>query len=198
MADGGLGFSTSSSLVRRAQALEPDAWNVLTRLYGPLIYGWARKSGLQREDAADVLQNVFVSVWRGLPTFTMDRPDASFRGWLRIITRNAVRESARRRETLIVSAVLVDGLSAPADSNVVLDDDREETAAEDLFSHLTHQALQMVRETVDARTWDAFWQATVDEVPVVDIAAALEMSPAAVRQAKYRILCRLRELLADR
>ncbi|MDX1970154.1 MAG: sigma-70 family RNA polymerase sigma factor [Planctomycetaceae bacterium] len=169
---------------------------MLTRLYGPLIYSWARKSGLTSEDAADVLQNVFVSVWRGLPAFTADRPESSFRGWLRVITRNAVREWARRGETLILAQAAMErvadpGMSADADIGMA-------EGADDLFSNLTNRALAMVRSTVDERTWSAFWKSTMDDIPVADVAAQLELSPAAVRQAKYRVLCRLRELLADR
>lgn len=191
-------LSTSISLIRRARALEPDAWDVLTRLYGPPIYRWARKAGLQCQDAADIVQNVFVSVWRGLPAFVVDRPDSSFRGWLRVITRNAVREWGRRRETMIVPAELVDALAAPGESSDMLLAGAVAGGADDIFSNLTHEALELVRGTVDARTWEAFWKSTMEDVPVADVAASLEMSPAAVRQAKYRILCRLRELLADR
>ncbi len=199
MAGGEFGLSTSISLIRRARALEPDAWDLLTRLYGPLIYGWARKTGLQTEDAADILQNVFVSVWRGLPAFVADRPDSSFRGWLRVITRNAVREWGRRRETMIVPAAMVDALAVPGESSdVLLAGVAASGAEDDIFSNLTHQALELVRGTVDVRTWEAFWKSAIEDVPVADVAVSLEMSPAAVRQAKYRILCRLRELLADR
>lgn len=194
---GEFGLSTSISLIRRARALEPDAWDVLTRLYGPLIYSWARKTGLQSQEAADILQNVFVSVWRGLPSFVTERPDSSFRGWLRVITRNAVHEWGRRRETFVVSHALVEGLAAPGDGSDVLSESAVQ-GRDDIFSDLTHQALELVRGTVDERTWDAFWKSTMEDVPVGEVAARLDMSPAAVRQAKYRILCRLRELLADR
>jgi hypothetical protein len=37
----------------------------------------------------------------------------------------------------------------------------------------------------------------MDEQPVGDVAAVLMMTAAAVRQAKYRVLVRLRTLLAD-
>lgn len=192
------GLSTSLSLIRRVKALEGDAWESLTQLYGPLIYSWARKTGLQSQDAADVLQTVFINVWRGMARFTLEREDASFRGWLRIITTNAVREWARRQETLIIPTELAENIIAPSDesnsehSGVVVD------RADDLFQNLTYRAMELVRGTVDARTWDAFWKTTIEDVPAIDVAAASQMSVPAVRQAKYRVLCRLRELLADR
>lgn len=189
--------STSISLIRRARALEPEAWDVLTRLYGPLIYGWARKSGLQAEDAADILQTVFVSVWRGLPAYAADRPDSSFRGWLRIITRNALASWGRERRVKSVPSGRLDASSPPMHTLARAEADASDIQEDDLFSDLTHQALEIVRQTVDARTWEAFWKVTVEEQEVAEVAAALGMSPPAVRQAKYRVLCRLREMLAD-
>jgi RNA polymerase sigma-70 factor, ECF subfamily len=197
MTDSSRSDSTSVSLIRRARALEPAAWNVLLELYGPLVYGWVRRMGLQSQDAADVMQNVFISVWKGLNGFTIDRPDRSFRGWLRTITRHAVLEWNRRDRTQLVS---VEGLEDWAQKNAevlsvdpLADSDLEESASE-----LTHRALQVVRQSVDESTWQAFWQTTMNDLPVADVASALGLSPAAVRQAKYRVLCRLRELLADR
>ncbi len=34
--------STSTSLLRRVKARDPDAWQRLVNLYGPLVYRWAR------------------------------------------------------------------------------------------------------------------------------------------------------------
>jgi len=184
------GLSTSVSLIVRARSQEADAWVLLTRLYGPLIYSWARRSGLNAEDAADILQNVLLSVWKGLPGFIADRADSSFRGWLRIITRNAVREWARRGANRIAAGSLDTECPSP--------ELPDEEGPDGLFGCLIQQALQLVRDSSDARTWDAFWMSTMDEVAVADVATQLDMTPAAVRQAKYRVLCRLRELLADR
>jgi RNA polymerase sigma-70 factor (ECF subfamily) len=197
MSDGSHSFSTSVSLIRRARALDDGAWTVLLQLYGPLVYGWARRMGLQNQDAADVVQNVFVSVWRGLRAFTLDRPDASFRGWLRTITRNAVLEQNRRDKTRIVAS---DHLAQWTESSAAAlpEDSPSNSELMDSTRELAHRALELVRKSVDASTWDAFWQTTIDETPVADVAAALRLSPAAVRQAKYRVLCRLRDLLADR
>src|SRR5690606_12959139 len=57
--------STAASLVAGVKALDPTAWRQLVTLYGPLIYGWARRAGLRGEDAADVTQDVFRAVAAG-------------------------------------------------------------------------------------------------------------------------------------
>ncbi|MBI1348704.1 sigma-70 family RNA polymerase sigma factor [bacterium] len=184
-------LSTSISLIRRARLMEPEAWSLLTRLYGPLIYSWARKSGLQSNDAADVLQAVFISVWRGLPAFTLDRPDASFRGWLRIITSNTIRAEMRRRRPVTASK---EEIAALADSDLEEDSD---FASDDLYSELTRHAIDLVRSTVDSRTWNAFWMMAMEEASASEVASLLGMTSLAVRQAKFRVICRLKSLLAD-
>ena len=83
--------SASHSLVRRAQQQDPDAWQRISELYVPLVYGWARQTGLQSSDAADVVQEVFRTVLAKIGDFHREAPESSFRGWLWVITRNQVR-----------------------------------------------------------------------------------------------------------
>ena len=179
---------------------DPDAWRTLSRLYGPLVYRWARQSHLQPQDAADLVQNVFVSVFRGIARFSHDRPEASFRAWLRTITRNAVREMRRRQAARPV------GAAGGSDAYRSLQQQPEREGAndvepvpadEDSETGLAHRALQLVRETLDERTWNVFRRTVLGEEPPAEVAADLGMTANAVRQAKYRVLCRLRDLLAD-
>jgi RNA polymerase sigma-70 factor (ECF subfamily) len=87
---------TSLSLLARVQQNDPEAWRRFVRLYGGLVYGWARRLELQEADAADVMQDVFQAVYRSLPHY---RPDGSgtFRGWLWTITLNKTRDLVRTR-----------------------------------------------------------------------------------------------------
>ena len=186
--------STSFTLIQRVRALDPEAWHALSRLYGPLVYRWARQSGLQPQDASDVAQNVFVSILRGISRFSLDGPDATFRGWLWTITRNAVREFARKQGRHPAAAGGSDAqhtlLELPADEEPVV------AWEQDVLPSLTHRALRIVRESIDPHNWEAFWRTTALGESAVAVAAALQMTPPAVRQAKYRVLCRLRGQLA--
>lgn len=88
--------STSSSLIVRAKSFEPQAWQRLVDLYGPLIYRWCRVAGLQAADAADVAQEVFQTVAVRIVGFHHDRTGDTFRGWLRAVTRNKIGDCFRR------------------------------------------------------------------------------------------------------
>jgi RNA polymerase sigma-70 factor (ECF subfamily) len=173
---------------------------MLSRLYGPLVYRWVRQRGLRDHDAADVVQNVFLSVFRSIGKLSLQGPNASFRGWLWTITRNAVREWARQRETQppavggdegnwSLQPSLDPAVEADPLDTVPLDADAEQS--------LANRALLLVRQSLDDRTWEAFRRTALENHTASEVATDLGMTPKAVRQAKYRVLMRLRELLAD-
>ena len=64
--------STSTSLVQRLKGSDEEAWQRLFDLYVPLVYSWCRRSGMQSQDAADVVQEVFRAVPGGIASFRHD------------------------------------------------------------------------------------------------------------------------------
>lgn len=187
--------STSSSLIRQVQANEPDAWRQLCRLYAPMVVQWCRQAHLQSADTADIVQEVFAAVCKNVGRFRRTSPQDSFRGWLWTITRNQVRMHLRQAARQIEAA---GGLQAQQ----MLDELPqffEEASHQDsqLQQHaLLRRALRFIRSEFTDTTWQAFWRTTVDNLPGPDVAAELGLSPGAVRQAKYAVLQRLRNLLA--
>jgi RNA polymerase sigma-70 factor (ECF subfamily) len=52
--------TTSGSLLQRLrQPADRESWPKFVRLYTPLTYYWARRTGRQEADAADLVQEVF-------------------------------------------------------------------------------------------------------------------------------------------
>jgi RNA polymerase sigma-70 factor, ECF subfamily len=65
--------STSSSLLLRLrQPGEQASWQRFVDLYTPLLYFWACRMGLSSADAADLVQDVFVTLVQKLPQFEYD------------------------------------------------------------------------------------------------------------------------------
>lgn len=62
---------------------------------------------------------------------------------------------------------------------------------------VVHRALELIRGEFQDRTWQAFWRMTVSHHSAAEIAADLGLNENAVRRAKYRVLCRLGEVLSD-
>src|ERR1700753_1057714 len=88
----------ASLLVRLRDGSDADAWHEFVRLYAPVIYGFARKRGLQDADAADLMQDVMRSVSAAIGRLDYDPNQGTFRAWLFTITRNKIYNllSARR------------------------------------------------------------------------------------------------------
>jgi len=65
--------STSESLLLRLKdSHDQQAWSRFVQLYTPMLFGWARGTGLQSQDAADLVQEVLTLVFRKLPAFSYD------------------------------------------------------------------------------------------------------------------------------
>lgn len=187
---------TSSSLIGRVRLRDPQAWQQLAQLYGPLVYRWARQCGLQDHDAADITQDVFASVARSIDAFRRDQPGATFRGWIWTITRNSVRAHFRNRDRHPAAQGGTDAQQQFANLPALLDSD-DQPQPDQSTPTLARRALQLIRSEFEPHTLQAFERVTMFGQSVPDVAAALGMTPAAVRQAKYRVLVRIRQMLAD-
>jgi DNA-directed RNA polymerase specialized sigma24 family protein len=79
-----------SLLVRLGDGRDKQAWFDFVDLYSPIIYGFARRQGLQDADAADLVQEVLRSVARSLSCY--DHRKGRFRSWLMAVVRHRLSE----------------------------------------------------------------------------------------------------------
>jgi RNA polymerase sigma-70 factor, ECF subfamily len=187
--------TTSLSLLIRVQANDAGAWERLVELYGPLVYHWCRRSQLTAEDAADVFQETFRSVAEHIGRFRRDRQDDTFRGWLRTIVRRKILDHFRRDAGEPRGAGGTDAQRLlQAQPDPLGDDDPSD---EDVLQGQVQRLLESLRGDFEERTWQAFWQVQMEGRDSAAVAAALGMTPAAVRKCKFRVLARLREEVAD-
>ncbi len=184
---------TSQSLLGLARTHDPMAWERLVRVYSPAIFGWAKRVGLDDEDSADVVQEVWIGVNRGLENFRRDRPADTFRGWLWTITRNKIGDLFRWREDSAVACGGTDGVRLLQNVPEVEPADDSATSSSDIFQ----QALDIIRKDFQEPTWQAFWRMVVLGQPAREVASQLSMAPNAVHQARFRVLQRLRKELVD-
>ncbi|HZU37103.1 MAG TPA: sigma-70 family RNA polymerase sigma factor [Gemmataceae bacterium] len=183
---------TSYSLLQRACQAEPAAWERLCALYGPIVYSWCRRAGLQDSDAADTVQEVFRAVYQHLAEF--QRQGGVFHAWLSAITANQVRLYFRQRQRRPAQFLGddADDVTDPQLPTTWLDAD---TDSQLLRRHLVQRALELVRGDFSEATWQCFARTTLQNQSCVEVAAALGMSANAVRQARFRVLRRLRQEL---
>ncbi|MEO1527392.1 MAG: sigma-70 family RNA polymerase sigma factor [Planctomycetota bacterium] len=187
---------SSLSLAEGLRHGDAAAWDRMVELYAPLARSWCLYSGVSADRVGDILQEVFLSVHRSIRQFEPRDGSSGFRGWVWQITRNKIRDHFRRENGQPVGR----GGSSVADAinqfpDPTLPDDPPSQPSD--TAALLHRALNMVKVEFRATTWDAFWRGTVLGQHTDQIAEELQLSPAAVRQAKSRVLRRLRQQLGD-
>ena len=186
---------TPISLLERLRANDQASWRRLHDLYEPLVRCWCAKTGLAPQDVEDVTQEVFAGAAKGLATFRHDRPGDTFRGWLRGIAKNQLLLFHRRERG---KPVAEGGSDAWRNFQQVVDplpcENEDETTE---ISLLWRRAMEQVRDEFEERTWLAFWLTVVEGRSPATLTAELEMTVAAIRQAKSRILRRLKLEVGD-
>lgn len=190
----GVSGVTSASLLQKVQARDPDAWSRLVRLYSPLVFHWCRRAGLNADDAADVLQNVFLGVATRVSDFRRETASDSFRGWLRTICRFKIADhfrAAANRPEAAGGSTAHRNLMQYADEGDTTTDNCG-TDSDDRGRLLT-AALEIVRGDFAPTTWEAFRLYAVQGKPATEVADTLGVSLDTVYQAKARVLRRLRD-----
>ena len=185
-----------SLLVRLRDARDGGAWSQFVELYAPLVFGFARKHGLQDADAADLTQDVLQAVSGGIQRLDYDPRRGSFRGWLFTVARNKLRNflAARRRPGRgtggAATQQLLQGLPAREEDQAAWWDQEYQRR---VFSWAAEQARGAFRDS----TWQAFWQTAVEGRSGPQVARALGMSVAAVYLAKGRVMARLKQVIQE-
>jgi RNA polymerase sigma-70 factor (ECF subfamily) len=163
----------------------------------PLILRWCFRQGLSEPDAADVAQEVFHKVAEHILHFHKDPADGTFRGWLCRITHHEIANFFRRRQA---SAVPAGGTDAylqmhQLPERPVSEPDEDDAVQETRY--LYRKAIQVARAEFPDRMWQMFWRTAIDGNSATLVAEEFASTPAAVRQAKSRVLRRLKQLVGD-
>lgn len=183
----------ASLILRLPNAADVAAWDEMVAVYGPLVYRLARRKGLQPCDADDLVQEVLAAVSRSINDW-LERPDrGQFRAWLFAITRNAAINFLTRPKHQPQSPGGNDAINMLAGC----------AAGDDVSTEFDMQrrretfrwASQQVRETVTEKTWLAFWETTMEDRSINDVASDLGMTPGSIYIARSRIMAKLREIV---
>ncbi len=108
----GLSPATRPSLLARLHQPGGDTrweqdWREFHDLYQPLLLRFARREGLDEEQAKDVVQEIFVGISKSLPEFNYDPARCRFKTWLYRVAKNKV-VGHRRRQRCQLPELLAD------------------------------------------------------------------------------------------
>lgn len=180
-------------ILRLPNAGDIAAWDEVVAVYGPLLYRLARRKGLQPSDADDLVQEVLTAVSVSVERWLQRRDRGRFRTWLLCIARNTAINFLTRPKYRPLSP----GGSDVANALAELAGPDEGTNAFDVEyrRELFRWAARQVRDSVATNTWEAFWQTTMEDRPIADVAEALGMTAGSIYIARSRMMTRLRELV---
>ena len=204
----GTASRTSSSLLRRAKSADAEAWEQLVETYSRRVYRWCRQAGLQPADASNIVQEVLRSVARKLGDFRRERASDTFRGWLRRITQNKLRDHYRSQAKRVDRAIggtdahqMIETVSESADASEFAFPDS--TTNGELSNsgvglcQISNPVVARVRNEFSDRDWRFFWRVVVDGQSAVEVGNEFDVTANTVRLVKMRILRRLREEFAE-
>ncbi len=181
-------------IMRLRQRSDSGAWSQFVDLYGPLIYRYGRRRGLQDADSADLTQDVLREVARSIGRFEYDPSLGRFRDWLFVVAqrrlshmfRSAHRQPAGSGDTAVLATL----------HQVHAPEEEQEAWEEEHRRHLFTWASEQIRSEFQENTWDAFWRTAIEGQKPAEVAEALGMNVGSVYVAKNRVLARLRNKIA--
>jgi RNA polymerase sigma factor (sigma-70 family) len=184
---------TRQSLLIRAVDGDQSAWGDIVTLYRPLIVGCLHRQAVADSEVADLVQEIFLAVYRGLPSFQHGGRQGSFRAWLRAIARNHCCDYWR----------------SPARRNSSIGNDRADEALRQLEDpgsslwrfwdeehdrHVLRCLLEMMEIEFEPVTMKAFRRMALEGASGAQAAGELGISIGAVYTGRSRVLNRLREV----
>ena len=166
------------------------AWADFRSRYAPIIAGFARKLSVRPQDVDDVIQDVFLGFFSVSNKFAYDPAKGRFRGYLKTVTLNAIRDRFGRRAK--VNEVPLSDL--PDDAPQL--GEQWDRAWE---AHVMRRAVEATRaEYADhPQTFEAFERYALKRQPAADVARELGMSESTVYRAKSRVAASMKRRLAD-
>ena len=179
--------TSESLLIRLRSAHDYQAWSRFVELYTPLLFFWARKTGLQASDASDLVQDVLTVVHQKMPDFEYDS-GRSFRGWLRTVTLNKHREHLRRKTLDYSDATQSALVNIPKnDAGTTWDLNYQQA--------LVGRAMELLKPEFQEPTWNALREYVLSGRSANEVAEASGLSVWTIYAAKSRLMSRLREEL---
>jgi RNA polymerase sigma-70 factor (ECF subfamily) len=185
--------ATRSSLLIRAQAGDAGAWQDLCELYRPLIVGWLHRQLVPDTEIDDLVQEIFVAVVGGLPSFNHSGHRGAFRSWLRTIASNyscdywkspARRAAAPGQDAATAALEQLEDPNSPL--NRYWDEEHDR--------YVLRCLLELAELEFEPSTMRAFRRVALEGASGSEVAGELGLSLASVYAARSRVLRRLREL----
>ncbi len=178
-----------TALPAAAQGGDMEAFAALVRIHSAEVFRLAYRLTRQRQDAEDVVQETFLRAYRRLPQFG---GDAAFGTWLHRIAINCACDLLRTRQRAPGPAASLDEEPAgdlDALTSTAASPERAATSAE------AQRRIDAALCGLTASERTAFLLRHVEAMPIEEIGRTLGLSQGAAKQAVFRAVRKLRQIL---
>lgn len=182
--------ATDEELVRFAQASDTRAFDELVRRYKDKVYRLSYKILRHEEDAAEALQDAFLSAYRGIGKFKVE---STFSTWLYRIATNASLMKYRKRRDHHVS--LEQSQSGDEDAEGIQLPDWSKQPLNELLNAETREVMEQGIEKLPEELRTVFVLRDVEGLSNAEVANILDLSVAAVKSRLHRARIALRDRL---
>lgn len=172
--------------------MDQAAWREFHDRYAELIHGIAQRQGHQKSDCEDIVQEVFLALFRAMGGFRYDTDRGRFRSYLKTVTLRTMSRRARKETCPGTSASLDRETACAADDSAM-----EACWEEEWRQHHIRRAMARIRPEFNEKDRSAFSLYVLRGWRAGETAAELSVSVDQVYQAKSRILRRLSEVIAE-
>lgn len=162
-----------------------EAFRALVGTYGERLYFHIRRFGLSHEDTDDLLQEVYIKVWAGLPSF---RGDSGLYTWLYRVATNGVLNFLRKAKV----RAFLSGESLDAYLNNIIDRDPGFDGNE------LQRELQKAINTLPPKQKEVFLLRYFDEMPYEEIATLTGVTAGSLKASYHHAYNKVKEYLEKR
>ena len=181
---------TDSNIISMHKSGDYDkAFNAIVDLYSERLYRHVRRFLCSHEDTNDLLQDIFIKIWKALPTF---RGDSHIYTWIYRIATNEVLTHLRRHR--FISLVGFDSVA----ERLVKKIDEDPYFNGDVMQRELHKAIQKLPEkqrlVFNMRYFDEMKYEDMSEITGTSVGAL----KASYHHAYNKVKSELEEKLIDR
>ena len=180
---------TKQTLIQRVQ--NPDdatAWDDFVSYYQTFIAMVLNKSNIHINEKEDLVQDILVKVWKGLPNYEYRKEQAKFRTWLSILIRNTMLNYLDKLKRKNPGKVELN-------EQIILEvteSQIEKIIEEEWVSHLTQLAMKTVSEVFSGQAVDVF-RMSLQGKGTKEISETLEITEESVFVLRSRVKSRLKK-----
>lgn len=179
---------TEKELIRAAQRGDEGAFEELVRAYEKRVYHLALRMCGNADDAYEVAQEAFLSVWKGMRFF---RGDSSFSTWLYRLTSNAAIDFLRRQRRQLEN----DGVPLDGEDTFLEVADRAPSPHQHAERAELREALAQGLQSLSAEHRQVLLLRELQGLSYDEIAAALDLDLGTVKSRIARAREKLRKYL---